>query len=174
MPFFPDVNVCCLHDGKDGEIDGKITVFKDNTLGKCRQILTVRKEQKLKYANITLPKSVSSHKGFHIECYRKFIALSKAQQDKIVAIIEEGKEAEERKVTRVTRSDLASSISNKRTGVFLAFCLFCGKSRKKHNGIEQPLINVETANFEENIRRYVEAKLDEEMLIKISSSNFYS
>ena len=54
--------------------------FKTDTLNTCKRILEARKKQMLKYANVVLPTAVSSDKGFHIQCYRQFIVLFKAQR----------------------------------------------------------------------------------------------
>ena len=51
-------------------------------------------------------------------------------------------------------------------------CLFCNKERKVIEGKEQKLTNVETAIFEENIRRYADWKEDNIILAEISHIDF--
>lgn len=43
-------------------------------------ILAARKEGNLKYKDTQLPEGVTKTHGFHIECYRRFIALSETKR----------------------------------------------------------------------------------------------
>ena len=170
---FSEPVVCCLHGDKDGYIDGKITTFNEQSLHKCRKVLETRKQQLLKYAEVALPENISSGKGYHMPCYRKFVALSKAQREKLKANCHKEEENSGNRVPpRVTRSDVLLPKSNNMTGVFQAVCLFCGKGRQKVQDLEKTLINVETKNFEENVRKYAVIASDEEMLARIASVDF--
>ena len=66
---------CSLHIG-DGQETGKITLFREETLEKCKLILALHKQQNLKYKNVVLPVAVDSFYGFHLDCYIGFTALS--------------------------------------------------------------------------------------------------
>ena len=115
-----------------------------------------------------------------MECYRKFVALSKAQRIKLsgknIEESESGVATEEpicANVTpRITRKDVKSNPSVSNTGIFPLACLFCNQKRKKVQGTEQRLIKVETKDFEQQVRHYVDLLDDETMLAKISNIDF--
>ena len=73
--------ICCLHV-REGGNSPPVVLFKSETLGKCENILTIRKQQDLKYKEIYLPETINDKDGFHLDCYRRFTAVSKAQKDK--------------------------------------------------------------------------------------------
>ena len=73
---------------------------------------------------------------------------------------------------RITRSDFTSPATSSRTGIFPKVCLFCNKERNQIKGKEQKLTNIETAIFEENIRKYANWKEDNIILAKISQIDF--
>lgn len=54
----------------------KIVVFSETTLRKCKSVLKIRQNNKLKYNDVNLPLEVSSTEGYHTRCYSNFTALS--------------------------------------------------------------------------------------------------
>ena len=76
---FHSGSTCWLHnEGK--YIDTNIIPFNESSLENCRPILEVRKLQNLKYSTATLPSTVDLIQGYHMSCYRRFVALSKAHR----------------------------------------------------------------------------------------------
>ena len=114
-----------------------------------------------------LPSDIDDIHGFHMSCYRKFTALSKTQRENNNEICNQHDHS-----TRITRSNLTSPATSSRTGIFPKLCLFCNKELKKIKGKEQKLTIVETAIFEENIRKYANWKEDNIILAKISQIDF--
>ena len=47
---------------------GNITLITNDTLMKDKIVLDIRKEQKLKYSEVTLSEVTDREHGFHIEC----------------------------------------------------------------------------------------------------------
>ena len=127
---------CCLHDG-EGEKNGAITLFNKHILVKCKEILIVRKEQKLKYSNIELPIEVDCFNGFHIDCYRKFTALSKYQREKLLTSKKSNDYEACMSTNRLMCSDISSPKPSTSSGVFQKLCLFCDRHTFKHGGIKQ-------------------------------------
>ena len=74
--------------------------------------------------------------------------------------------------TRAIRSEITSPKVAKRTGVFSSVCLFCDQGRKRVQGVNQKLVNVETKDFEGKIRKYVEWMEDSKLAAKISGGDF--
>ena len=68
--------VCSIHITHAEEGD-RITLFKDENLHTCKEVLAHRKKYNLKHSHLELPEDVDGKHGFHIGCYRKFVALSK-------------------------------------------------------------------------------------------------
>ncbi|GFQ72053.1 hypothetical protein TNCT_479581 [Trichonephila clavata] len=56
--------------------DGKIILFSEETLRKCRTVLKIRKKYNLKYKDITLPDEYIGN-GYHRECYKAFTGVMK-------------------------------------------------------------------------------------------------
>ena len=114
-----------------------------------------------------LPSDIDDIHGFHMSYYRKFTALSKTQRQNNNDICNQHDQP-----TRITRSNLTSPATSSRRRIFPKVCLFYNKERKNIKGKEQKLTNVETAIFEENIRKYAHWKEDNIMLAKISQIDF--
>ena len=72
---------CILHSGASS--DKKPVLFTEKTLENCRNLLKVRQECGLKYKEFILPEKVDFNEGFYIECYKRFIGLSKLQKKKL-------------------------------------------------------------------------------------------
>lgn len=54
---------------------GKLNLFTQDTLNKCTDILKIRKEHNLKFQNVNFPSVLSDIEGYHVKCYRNFMAL---------------------------------------------------------------------------------------------------
>ena len=116
-----------LHEGTE-EVNAKnILLFNENTLSKCKFVLTIRKSEELRYSNIVLPESVETGRGYHLVCYRRFIVLSQQQQEKIGEQWGSGSQNK----TVLTRFRITSRKSHSNAGIFLKICLFCSSARKK-------------------------------------------
>ena len=167
---------CVLHAASNEKCTSEaIIIFKPETLRRCEDILSFRKQQQLKYYNkVTLPTALDDSSGYHISCYRRFVALSEAQRKRFNEI-SSNTNNEENFRAATTRNNTESGVQTKSaSGVFRAVCLFCQQARKRVKGTEQKLVNVETKDFEENIRKYATWKNDEYMLRNISNIDFVS
>ena len=56
---------CVLHEGTEGVNAGNILLFNENTLSKCKFVLTIRKSEELKYSSIVLPESIDTDDLLH-------------------------------------------------------------------------------------------------------------
>ena len=72
-----------LHEGTEGVNARSILLFNENTLSKCRLVLSIRKSKDLKYSSIVLLESTETDRGYYLVSYRRFVALSQQQQEKI-------------------------------------------------------------------------------------------
>lgn len=52
-------------------------LFISESLEKCKNILSIRKKFKLKYANIELPSTVDEVHGYHVQCYKNFTSVNR-------------------------------------------------------------------------------------------------
>ena len=50
---------------------------------KCANVLKIRKEHNLKYANLELPDDPNGVKGYHLNCYKRFVGLSKHHRESL-------------------------------------------------------------------------------------------
>ena len=129
---------CCLHCSSETKVP--VILFNESSLLKCQEILSLRKGQDLKYSTFELRAKMDKSHGYHMECYRKFTALSKAQREKIDCL----------KNTRTDCSNNTNSLSGfqdacssmikgsdikspkpPKTGIFPNVCFFCNKARKR-------------------------------------------
>ena len=69
---------CCLHCSTETKVH--ILLFNESSLLKGQEILSLRKGQGLRYSTFELPAKVDKSQGYHMLCYQKFTALSKAQR----------------------------------------------------------------------------------------------
>lgn len=74
---------CVICKKKDA---GKVNLFTETTLNKCRITLKIRQEYKLKYSDVILPLEVSSEKGYHRQCYSNFTSLKKQYKQNVLTI----------------------------------------------------------------------------------------
>lgn len=149
---------------------------------KCQLILKVRKTQNLKYGDIILPLEPDKIHGYHMSCYRKFTALSKAQRlkkeaaEKLlsteVAPNQTVSSSSEMNSTRRTRSEITSPRPSLRTGIVPNVCLFCDQTRKKVKGMEQKLVSALTKDFEKNIRGFIRLLNDEKLERRLEGTDF--
>ena len=112
---------CVLHEGTEGVNAGNILLFNENTLSKCKFVLTIRKSEELKYSSIVLPESIETDRGYCLVCYRRFIALSQQQREKIGERWGSGSQNK----TVLTRSGITSPEPHSNAGIFPKICLFC-------------------------------------------------
>ena len=169
--------VCRLHCNESkGDDLGDTIPFNKDSLERCKIVLQIRIEAKLKYSEFKLPNQINSKDGYHIQCYRKFVALPQKHRDKLKDVTQNSQvenEEESKKIsTLTTRSKVMSPKPSSSTGVFPSICLFCNKSRKKVHGVEQKLVQVETKIVEENIRKYAALKKDDNLIARITSIDF--
>ena len=87
-----------------------------------------------------IPENVDDDNGYHLECYKRFTALSKLQRENLNEVVPTPttpvNKAE--KNTRLLRSELKSPSSCNSTGVFTKVSLFCDRvefqlNYKKHS-----------------------------------------
>ena len=109
-------------------------LFISETLRKCENILTIRKQQDLKYKEIYLPETINDKDGFHLDCYRRFTAVSKAQKDKYNEVL--NRECSVANNSRLTRSS-SVTMTKKESRIFSKICLFCNRVDKKHQQQKQ-------------------------------------
>ena len=91
-----------------------------------------------------------------MHCYRRFAALSESQRDKM-------QRAKEIDITNMNTNEEHTdqsgfSLMAKRSEINLPnhLWLFCSQPPRKVKGIEQKLANVETNDFEKQVRKYIE------------------
>ena len=74
-------NTCCLHCSSETKVP--VILINESSLLKCQEILSLWKGQGLKYFTFELPAKMDRSHSYHMECYQKFTALSKAQQENL-------------------------------------------------------------------------------------------
>ena len=159
-----------LHKGTEGVNAGNILLFNENTLSKCRFVLSVRKSKELKYSSIVLLKSIETDRGYHLVSHRQFFALSQLQQENIGEPWESGSQNK----TVLTRSSITLPKSYSNAGIFPKICLFFSRAHKKLKGKEQKLINVETSEFQEKVTQYATCLEDKPIQTKITAVDLTS
>ena len=128
-----------LHEGTEGVNAGNILLFDENTLSKCKFVQTIRKSEELKYSSIISPELIETDRGYHLVCYRRLIALSQQQREKIGEQWGSGSQNK----TVLTCSGITSPKSHSNAGISPKICLFCSSAQKKVKGKEQKLTNIE-------------------------------
>ena len=96
---------CVLHIGGGSSV-GKVTKFTLETFQKCKDILTIRSEKKLKYSNVKLRQDLSDVLGYHIDCYQKFTALVKTEREELKSFLSDKQE----KVKVTTRRSSSNTL----------------------------------------------------------------
>ena len=97
---------------------GKILLFHEDSLQKCRAMLNERKKQNIKYSTVALPDEVDKTHGYHLGCYRRFMALSQKQREKMIESSKQDNTvaAENSKIR--TRSSITAPKPTSNTGIF--------------------------------------------------------
>ena len=159
-----------LHEGTESVNAGNILLFNESTLSKCRFVLSIRKSEEPKYSSIVLLESIETDRGYHLVSYRRFVALSQQQQEKIGEPWESGSQNK----TVLTRSGITMPKSYSNAGIFPKICLFCSSARKKAKEKEQKLINIENAKFQEKVTQHTTWLQDQPILTKITAVDLTS
>ncbi|XP_011858114.1 PREDICTED: uncharacterized protein LOC105555695 [Vollenhovia emeryi] len=73
-------NLVCVICRKNTR-DMKVIIFTNETLTKSCKISKIRKNFGLKYEDVVLPTSVNVTEGYHVSCYKNYIALKKKYYD---------------------------------------------------------------------------------------------
>ena len=121
-----------------------------------------RKAGNLKYSEAVLPCAIDNLSGYHISCYRKFVALPKKHRSN-----------EEDKPKSTSRRSLKRSLeSSSSAGIFKPECIFCRQSRKRSCGKTIPLVNATSEEIEESVKKFAAWKNDQEMLTRLSGVDF--
>ena len=135
-------------------------------------MLDERKKQNLKYSTVALPNAVNETHGYHLGCYRRFMALSQKQREKMIESSKQDKKVAAGKSKMRTRSSITAPKPTSNTGVFPSVCLFCCSQRKKFKGVDQKLLHVTEDSLQSSIEGYAKDMNDEEMLIRMSTIDF--
>ena len=92
--FFPFLEkICVLYIVGESSVV-KISKFTLETFQKCKDILKIRSQRKLKYSNVKLPQDLSDVLGYHIDRYWKFTALGKTDRKQLKSLQLQLKDAE--------------------------------------------------------------------------------
>ena len=180
MCYFTEM-ICVLYDDDKTKGDTtKIITFNKESLEKCQNILKIQCKAGLKYSSKTLPDEINNTYGYHISCYRQFPALQSKYRDEATteylfsdASINDINSLIKGNINKepslYTRSKCTSLKPLSAFGVFPSVCLFCNKQQKKLNKTEQKLVQVETKNVKDDIRRNIEIKNDQNLKAKTST-----
>lgn len=57
------------------DTSGKVITFVEDKLKKCKEVLQIRVNFKLKYNSVQLPEQINDTDGYHRNCYSSFTAL---------------------------------------------------------------------------------------------------
>ena len=171
--IFFSAQQCCFHEGS-GAKTAKILSFNDESLQYCKRVLQLRQDSKLKYSNVQIPENVDDHNGYHLQCYKRFTALSKLQREKLNEVVPTPSTPVNKaeKNTRLLRSELESPSSCNSTGVFTKVCLFCDRVEFQLNYKKHTLISCTTNEIGLNVSRFAKMLNDEPMLVKIKDVCF--
>ena len=161
---------CIFHEG-EGESEGKITPFSENSLQKCKQILEVRKHNLAKYHEISLPDSLGGVEGYHKSCYGRFTAISATLREQLKALPKNDTESSP-SLTRSKLKGIKSPVVVSNSGILEQLCIFCGKVVRKKNDKRHTLTKAETKEFEDNIKMYMRWREDDIMMAKLQAIGF--
>ncbi|XP_063977427.1 uncharacterized protein LOC135162657 [Diachasmimorpha longicaudata] len=75
--------ICVICDNYRTE---RSILFTERSLRKCKEVLEIRKEHKLKFRHISLPAWVNTSHGYHPRCYKYFTAVPMAHREKFRSI----------------------------------------------------------------------------------------
>ena len=147
-----------------GTVEGKIIPFTAVKLDECKKVRSIRQENNLKHKDVQLPDLANGHTGYHLECYRRFTALSNKHRKQKG----EDEPCSSRTIQRAKRQ-----INN--NIVFPEKCLFCNTVVKQINNVRHQLTRVELKDcdpstpffFQKNLLEYAEILEDREMIAKV-------
>ena len=125
-------------------------------LEQCTSIRKIRKDKGLKYGNVELPETFdsSSKHGYHIEYYRRFVALSSKHRNSEDSIQESSSSSRQIKRKSVpsknadcnngasNSGDSSVGASNSATILFPKECIFCIKAVIQINSVRHRLTKV--------------------------------
>ena len=118
------VGKCCsVHIG-DAQETGKIILFREETLEKCKFILALRKQHNLKYKSVVLPVAVDSFYRFHLDCCKRFTVLSATLRKDKDSIPTENSSSPPSCSARSTSSNIKTKSPS---GVLEKSCIICLK-----------------------------------------------
>ena len=176
--FYLDHPRCCFHSGDGCEIPPLI-LFKHDILKKCKGILEIRRQQKIKYHDVFLPDSPDTIHGYHKSCYSRFTAISGKQRDayqehlkSCSTLLDDSASA-----SRHMRSNSSKIISSD-SRIFKRICLFCKSANKKYHNEKQKLVKCDVkcaeegteaifSPFQKSIIKFAEILEDDELLAQI-------
>ena len=140
-------STCCIcHTRASTEDEGKIRMFSNTTWTTIKHVADMRKKFKTdKYVEVTQKILVSSEQetptlNYHPSCYKCYTAM-KRQRETLPSDDEPA--VATKKACIETRRCSVLPKSNQQ-GLLKGSCIFCGKSRKKRNGKEEPRLKVST------------------------------
>ena len=102
---------------------------------------------------------------YHMECFRKFTTLSKAQREKLDCLKNIRTDPSNNTNSLSGFQDVRSSMIKRsykkspklsKPGIFPNVCLFCNNGRKRIKNVAQKLVNIKTQAFEKSIKNYVQ------------------
>ncbi|KAL4113704.1 hypothetical protein QTP88_017283 [Uroleucon formosanum] len=156
----------------NGEEVEKVVLFNDNSKQKFSSSLKIRQKNSFKYCDVVLPEVFNSQDGYHIKCYRKFTALPSTLQNQLDSYSHNASTSSSSVCEINTRSNQSTKLIEGNASIFKSVCIFCEKTRKKHNGKAQSLHLCETKNFELSIKQYMNEMNDVSMQTKLSNIDF--
>ena len=156
----------------EAKVSSTFVPLQHESLQKCKEVLQYRKSLQLKYSNIVLPETYDEQIGYHVTCYRKFTALSKAQRKKRSQTKCNIQSDNAVNSSPATRSNTKSLHVVSSYGGLPKICVLCQKERKVVKGKEQPLICASTQNLEDNIRNYINLTGCEELRTNLAGGDF--
>ena len=136
------------------------------SLEKFLQVLQSRKEGNLKYAGTTRLSIIDHQTGYHMSCYRKFIAVPKKHR------LEEKEKVTTKFKSMARRSLNESSIIASSTGISKSVCIFCNQPWRRSVGKTLDLISAASKKIETSIKNFAQWNNDDSVLPKIICVDF--
>ena len=81
--FIQVLDVCCMKKQRVSTQEIFYCLMRTLCQNASMFVLTIRKSKEPKYSSIVLPQSIEIDRSYHLTCYRRFIALSQQQREKI-------------------------------------------------------------------------------------------
>ena len=140
--FFPTCYIC--NSIASTEAEGKLRKFSDCTWTKIKHAAALRNNFSTdKYVEVTQKVLMSSDNeslilSYHLSCYKKYTAVKRPKE----ALPTDDEPTTKKAYIETRRSGLLPKSDQQ--GLLKRSCIFCGKSRKKRNGKEEPRPKVST------------------------------